>query len=169
MSAFNFGFTGSVSQDLLASSVLMQGYPWWFVLHPQMSSTPSCDVCTVARNGLRIYDEQVPDTRGADKFRAASRVIGRRAGTSRWSRATYSAGRSFLGTARHVVHVLFHQVTGLFFLLFGLVLGLAFYREYHAYEAGRMGPGRAILSGVLGVLFLYFSISNFVRAGRKRK
>jgi hypothetical protein len=111
----------------------------------------------------------VPDTRGADKFRAASRVIGRRAGTSRWSRATYSAGRSFLGTVRHVVHVLFHQVTGLFFLLFGLVVGLACYREYRAYEAGRMGPGRAILAGVLALLFLYFSISNFARAVRKRK
>jgi hypothetical protein len=123
----------------------------------------------VARIALRIYDDQVPETSGADKFRAASRVIGRRAGTSRWSRATYSAGRTFLETVRHVVHVLFHQVTGLFFLLFGLVVSLACYREYHAYQAGRMGPGRAVLAGFLALLFLYFAISNFTRAGRKRK
>jgi hypothetical protein len=111
----------------------------------------------------------VPDTSGADKFRAASRVIGRRAGTNRWSRATYSAGRSFVGTVRHVVHVLFHQVTGLFFLVFGLVVCLACYREYRAYEAGRMGPGRAVLAGILALLFVYFAVSNFARAGRKRK
>jgi hypothetical protein len=123
----------------------------------------------VARIAPRIYDEQVPETSGANKFRAVSRVLGRRAGESRWSRATYSAGRSFFGTVRYVVHVLFHQVTGFFFLLFGLVVGLACYREYSAYAAGKLGPWRAILAGVLALLFLYFAISNFARAGRKRK
>lgn len=123
----------------------------------------------MARFAPRIYDDQVPETSGADKFRAASRVIGRRAGGSRWSRATYTAGRTFLETVRHVVHVLFHQVTGLFFLLFGMVVGLACYREYRVYEAGKIGPGRAILAGILALLFLYFAVSNFSRAGRKKK
>ena len=111
----------------------------------------------------------MPETSGTDKFRAVSRVIGRRAGSNRWSRATYSAGRSFLGTVRNVLHVLFHQVTGLFFLLFGLVVAVACYREYHAYQAGMIGPGRAILAGFLALLFVYFAVSNFARAARKPK
>ena len=134
-----------------------------------MKSTCLCDVCTVARIAPQIYDEQVPESSGTDKFRAASRVVGRRAGQSRWTRASYSAGRTFLGTVRHVVHVLFHQITGLFFLIFGLVVGFATFREYRAYQAGTIGPGRAVLAAVLALLFLYFAVSNFTRAGRKRK
>ena len=109
------------------------------------------------------------ETSGADKFRAASRLIGRRAGASRWSRATYTAGRTFLGTVHHVLHVIFHQVTGLFFLVFGIIVSLACYREYRGYAAGALGPGKVILAGVIAVLFFYFAMSNFARAGRKRK
>ncbi len=132
-------------------------------------NTPGCDVCTVARNARRLYDEQVPESSGTDKFRAVSRVVGRRAGESRLTRATWAAGRSFLGTVGHIVHVLFHQITGLFFLIFGVVVALACLREYRAYLAGQMGPGRSILAGILAAAFVYFAISNFARAGRKRK
>jgi hypothetical protein len=69
----------------------------------------------------------------------------------------------------HVLHVIFHQVTGLFFLVFGVIVGVACYREYRAYAAGTLGPGRAILAGIIAILFLYFAMSNFARAGRKRK
>jgi len=69
----------------------------------------------------------------------------------------------------HVIHVLFHQITGLFFLIFGMVVALACVREYRAYQAGQLGPGRAILAGILAATFLYFAMSNFARAGRKRK
>jgi hypothetical protein len=69
---------------------------------------------------------------------------------------------------RNVAHVIFHQVTGLFFLVFGLIVGLACYREYHAYAAGNIGPGRAVLAGILALLFVYFGASNFIRAARKR-
>lgn len=65
--------------------------------------------------------------------------------------------------------MLFHQITGLFFLIFGLVVGLACYREYRVYQAGSIGPGRAILAGFLALLFFYFAFSNFIRAGRKPK
>lgn len=131
--------------------------------------TPACDVCTVARNARWLYDEQVPEHSGTDKFRAVSRVVGRRAGENRLTRATWAAGRTFLGTVGHIIHVLFHQVTGLFFLIFGLMVTYAGMREYRAYAAGQMGPGRAILAGIIAAAFLYFAISNFARAGRKRK
>jgi hypothetical protein len=57
----------------------------------------------------------------------------------------------------------------LFFLVFGIIVGVACYREYRAYAAGTLGPGKAVLAGVIAVLFLYFAMSNFARAGRKRK
>jgi hypothetical protein len=110
----------------------------------------------------------VSNTSGADKFRAFSRVVGRRAGEHPVTKATYVAGRGFLATVRHVVQGLFHQITGLFFLIFGLVVGYAGIREYRAYLAGLMGPGRSILAGVLALMFFYFAISAFVRAGRKK-
>ena len=97
-----------------------------------------------------------------------SRVVGRRAGQNRWTRASYLAGRGFLGSVAHVLHALFHQVTGVFFLVFGLVVAFAAFREYHAYTLGKMGPGRAVLAGVLAVMFLYFAFSAFLRSGRKR-
>jgi len=95
-------------------------------------------------------------------------VVGRQAGQSRWSRATYSAGRGFLNSVRNVIHTLFHQVTGLFFLVFGALVGYAAYREYIAYTAGKFGPGRAVLAVALALMFVYFGLSAFVRAGRKR-
>ena len=95
-------------------------------------------------------------------------MVGRRAGQSRWTRASYHAGRGFLGSVRNVFSGLFHQVTGLFFLVFGIVVGLGAVREYHAYTAGRVGSGRVILAGVLAALFLYFAFSAFRRAARKR-
>jgi len=95
--------------------------------------------------------------------------VGRRAGGNRLTRATWAAGRSFLGTVGHVIHVLFHQITGLFFLIFGVGVAFACVREYRHYQAGQMGPGRAVLAGMLAATFLYFAISNFARAGRKRK
>lgn len=110
----------------------------------------------------------MPNPSGTDKFRAVSRVVGRRAGQNRWTRASYVAGRGFLGSVAHVLHALFHQVTGVFFFVFGIVVAYAAYREYHAYTLGKMGPGRAILAGVLAALFLYFALSAFLRAGRKR-
>lgn len=108
------------------------------------------------------------DSPGADKFRAVSRVVGRRAGQSRWSRASYHAGRGFLNSVSNVVHGLFHQVTGLFFLVFGLLVGYAAFREYRVYTLGKFGPGRAILAAVLALMFIYFALSAFVRSGRKR-
>jgi hypothetical protein len=68
-----------------------------------------------------------------------------------------------------VLHGLFHQVTGLFFLVFGIAVGYAAFREYRAYTLGKFGPGRAILAAIIAVMFVYFAISAFVRAGQKRR
>jgi hypothetical protein len=64
--------------------------------------------------------------------------------------------------------VLWHEVTGLFFLVFGAVLALAAVREYRHYAAGQGGAGRPILAATLGLMFLYFGVSAFRRAGRRK-
>lgn len=67
-----------------------------------------------------------------------------------------------------VVHVLWHQVTGLFFFVFGAGIAWAAIEEYRHYAAGQYGPGRPILASILALMFLYFALSAFHRAGGKR-
>jgi hypothetical protein len=64
--------------------------------------------------------------------------------------------------------MLWHEVTGLFFFVFGAVLAVATLREYRHYAAGQVGAGRPILAATLGLMFLYFALSAFRRAGRRK-
>ena len=95
--------------------------------------------------------------------------MGRQAGQNRWSRATYQGVGSFLRSIGHVIYTLWHEVTGLFFFIFGAVLAYAAVREYRHYAAGQYGPGRPILAAALALMFLYFALSSFRRAGRRQK
>lgn len=122
----------------------------------------------VARIRGRLYDEHVPNPSGTDKFRAFSRVIGRQAGQSRWTRATYHGARTFFGSVGHVIRALWHEVTGVFFFVFGAILAFTAVREYRQYSAGQYGAGRPILAAVLALMFLYFALSAFRRAGQKK-
>ncbi len=122
----------------------------------------------MARKRRRIYDERVPNPSGTDKFRAFSRVVGRRTGQNRWSRATYQGGRAFLSSVSHVIRVLWHEVTGFFFFVFGALIAFRAVREYRLYAAGQVGPRNAILAAVLALMFLYFAVSAFRHAGRKK-
>ena len=110
----------------------------------------------------------MPNPSGTDKFRAFSRVVGRQAGQSRWTRATYQGARTFLGSVSRVIRVLWHEVTGFFFFVFGAILAFAAVREYRHYTAGQYGPGRPIVAAVLALTFLYFAVSAFRRAGQKK-
>jgi len=53
-----------------------------------------------------------------------------------------------------------------FFLFFALAGGIAWWREYQAWQAGKIGPGKMALAGCFGLLFLWFGLSSFWRAGR---
>ena len=110
----------------------------------------------------------MPNPSGTDKFRAFSRVVGRNAGQNRWTRATYRGASSFLGSVGRVVGVLWHEVTGFFFFVFGAILAIAAVREYRHHMAGQYGLGRPILAGILALMFLYFAVGSFRRASRKR-
>ncbi len=76
-----------------------------------------------------------------------------------------SAGtNSFLRTLRRVGKVLWLEITGSLFLWLGLVGAIACWREYHAYTAGKVGPGRAVIAGLFAFLFVYFGVSSFFNA-----
>lgn len=63
--------------------------------------------------------------------------------------------------------MLWHEVTGFFFFVFGAIVAFAAFREYRQYAAGHTTASRPILAGVLALMFLYFALSAFQRAGRK--
>ncbi|MGD0974345.1 MAG: hypothetical protein ABR866_09670 [Candidatus Korobacteraceae bacterium] len=68
---------------------------------------------------------------------------------------------SFLQTLRRVGKILWLEITGFLFLWLALVGGIACWREYHAYAAGKIGPGRAAVAGLFAFLFAYFGVSSF--------
>ncbi len=101
--------------------------------------------------------------------RVAGRMAGQRLGQSRVLRAGYSALRI---TAEHfgrVLHLLWLQITGVFFLFFALAGSLAAWREYGKWQAGKIGPGKLALALVFAVVFAWFGVSSFYRAARKAK
>jgi hypothetical protein len=76
-----------------------------------------------------------------------------------------SAGvSSFLQTLRRVGKILWLEITGFLFLWLASVGGFACWREYQAYAAGKIGPGRAAIAGLFAFLFAYFGLSSFWRA-----
>jgi hypothetical protein len=68
---------------------------------------------------------------------------------------------TFLQTLRRVGKVLWLEITGFLFLWLALVGGIACWREYQTYAAGKIGPGRAVVAGLFAVLFAYFGVSSF--------
>ncbi len=103
----------------------------------------------------------------ARKLGIVGRVAARQAGQSRWLRAGWSAARITLQHFGRVLHLLWLEITGVFFLFFALAGSVAFRREYLAWQAGRIGPGRAILAGCFALVFLWFGLSSFWRARRR--
>ena len=69
---------------------------------------------------------------------------------------------------RNVLRVLVLEVSGLIFLFISLAAVSAFLREYRKYAMHEVGAGRVIMAGVAGGMFLYFAVSSFWRARRKR-
>jgi len=60
------------------------------------------------------------------------------------------------------------EVTGFVFLCIALIAGIALRHEYLLYRAGSAGPGKLVLAVVVTIMFLWFGVSSFWRAGKKR-
>ena len=100
--------------------------------------------------------------------RAVLRVAGRRTGESRWVRAFYNAGTVTVRTTARVLHVLWLEVTGFFFLVLAIVGGGAAVREYHRHLAGTAGIGKMYLAIAFGVMFAYFGVTSFWKSRRTK-
>jgi hypothetical protein len=100
--------------------------------------------------------------------RAAGRVAGRALRRNRVLNASWAAGSKVISSVGRVLHGLFLETMGLFFLLFALTGGVATYREYRAYDAGQIGVERVLLGVIFTALFTYFAVSSFRRAKRRQ-
>jgi len=99
--------------------------------------------------------------------RAFLRVTGRKSGENRLVRAFYRAGTVTFRSISRVLHVLWLEVAGLLFLFLAFVGGAAAVRQYHRYQAGTTGVGKATLAAAFALVFAYFGVSSFWRS-RKR-
>lgn len=71
---------------------------------------------------------------------------------------------------KRVLHVLALQVSGIVFLFFsaGILVSPAFLREYRSYRLHEVGPERVVFAAAIAAMFLYFGVSSFWRARRRR-
>ena len=99
--------------------------------------------------------------------RALLRVAGRRTGENRLVRAIYGAGRVTAHAFLRVLHVLWLEVTGLFFLFLAFVGAAAAVREYHRLGAGAGHAGKMYLAVAFAVMFTYFGVSSFWKTRRR--
>ncbi len=99
---------------------------------------------------------------------ALARVGSRMAGGSRMFSALGKGASAALASLRKAAHALFLEVTGVFFVLFVLVGVGATWREYVAWSAGKIGPGKLLLAVCFTVLFSYFAVTSFWRSRRRR-
>ena len=95
------------------------------------------------------------------------RVAGRKTGENRWVRAVYRAGSVTAQSFGRVLHTLWLEVTGLFFLVLALVGAGAALREYHRRALPNSSPGKAVLAAAFALLFLYFGVTSFWKSRRR--
>ncbi len=90
------------------------------------------------------------------------------AGQSRVLGALGAGAARTLRSFRKAAHGLFLEVTGVFFVLFVLVGIGATWREYVAWAAGKIGPGKLLLAVSFTCLFSYFAVTSFWRSRRRQ-
>ena len=111
----------------------------------------------------------MPSPNLSTQGRALLRVAGRKTGESRWVRAFYKAGTVTIRNVSRVLHVLWLEVTGLFFLALGCVGAAAAVREYHRRSLGNGSTGKMLLAATFALLFAYFGVSSFWRSRKRQR
>jgi hypothetical protein len=84
------------------------------------------------------------------------------------ARGTKKFGQSIWGPFAHAGGVLWLEITGLFFAIFGLFFAQNAYRLRHAWYSGSDHP-RFLLYTSVTLVFFYFAFSSFYRARRREK
>ena len=80
-------------------------------------------------------------------------------------RGLQATGKSFL----RVFHLLFLEVTGFLFLCIGIIGGFAAWREYLKVQAHTAPQYKFVVAVAFTVMFLWFGVSSFWRARKKKK
>lgn len=83
-------------------------------------------------------------------------------------RGSKSFGQSFLGPFAHAGSVLWLEITGCFFALFAAFFAQNLYVLRAQYVTGPLHQ-KFMLYGALTLVFLYFSVSSFLRAKKKSR
>ena len=103
----------------------------------------------------------------ARKAGVVAGVAARNVRRNRWFRGGVAAFEAIARSVLRVAHLLWLEITGLFFLLFALVGVVALTHEYPKYQAGKIGAAKLVLAFVFAVAFGYFGVSSFWRVRRK--
>jgi hypothetical protein len=101
--------------------------------------------------------------------RAFMRVAGRKTGENRWVRAFYRAGSVTARSLARVLHVLWLEVTGLFFLFLAMVGAAAAVREYHRHGLAGGSVGKMLLASAFALLFTYFGVTSFWKSRHRSR
>jgi hypothetical protein len=130
--------------------------------------------------GLRRYNMGMGEAQSPRGQFSLGGTLGAGAGTAfRLLRGKPGRNKKLLGGVRagvsgftkplmSVLRVLFLEVSGVIFLFISLAVLGRFVGEYKKYAMHQVGWERVALAGALGALFLYFGVSSFWRARRKR-
>lgn len=97
----------------------------------------------------------------------ATRVASQAARRSRLLGAAWSGIRATAVSLGRVVHRIWLEITGVFFLIFAVVGGAAAWREYSLYRAGGADLLHLLAPGFFSALFVWFGVTSFWRAHQK--
>ena len=104
----------------------------------------------------------------ARKLGIAARIAGQQVKRTRTYGAVLSGARATLSHFGAVVRQLWHEVTGFAFLAFAAAGGVAFFKEYSAFHAGRAAGSRVAAAAGFTLVFAWFGVTSFWRARKKR-
>jgi hypothetical protein len=77
----------------------------------------------------------------------------------RWLIAIWRGVQAFVRAVWRSVTQLFHQITGVFFLLFAVVGASALVREWHRWPVAKL-----VVAGVFTAVFAWFTFESFLKA-----
>jgi hypothetical protein len=104
---------------------------------------------------------------GWHKAGVVVRVARDQAGRSRTFNAVMGAMRGTARTFGRVLHQLWLEVTGLIFLVMAVGFAAACVKEYGKYHAGQAAGSRLVAGLCCTIVFAWFGLSSFWRAGKK--
>jgi len=105
----------------------------------------------------------------ARKLGAAARVISQQAQRSRTLGAAWSAARATGRSTGKVMHQLWLEVIGAFFLAMAGMGGISAVREYLKFRAGHTSVSHVAIAACFTVTFAWFGMSSFLRIKKSKQ